>query len=121
MAANSGWRGNRKPIPVVVVGTEVAEDIVTSSYTLLSNAASTGDYVEVRGGTYVWDAVGTFGGATLQLQTLGSDGTTDLDIEGAELTANGNFESPVLLGDGTQVRVEVTGSPTGIYSTLRVA
>lgn len=90
-------------------------------YTLLRDASATGDYQSIDGGTYIWDAVGTFGGATLQLQTLGPDGATDLDVDGATLTANGSFESPIAIGDGTQVRVEVTGSPSGLYSMLRAA
>jgi len=82
---------------------------------LLSNASATGSYFTVKGGTYIWSAEGTFSSATLQLQAKNANGTAT-DISGATLTAAG-FVS-VLLGANAEVRVAVTGSPTGIYSML---
>jgi hypothetical protein len=83
--------------------------------TLLNNASATGSYVIAKGGTYIWEAEGTFSSATLQLQAKNANGTAT-DIAGATLTANG-FVS-VLLAHNAEVRVAVTGSPTAIYSTL---
>jgi hypothetical protein len=83
--------------------------------TLLNNASATGSYVIAKGGTYIWEAEGTFSSATLQLQAKNANGTAT-DIAGATLTANG-FVS-VLLGANAEVRVAVTGSPSAIYSTL---
>jgi hypothetical protein len=82
---------------------------------LLSNASSTGSYSTVKGGTYIWSAEGTFSSATLQLQAKNANGTAT-DIAGASLSANGFIS--VLLGANAEVRVSVTGSPTGIYSSL---
>lgn len=82
---------------------------------LLTNASATGSYVDVVGGQYIWAAEGTFSSATLQLQSKGPNGTA-IDIAGATLTANG-FVS-VLIADGSQVRVLVTGSPSAMYSSL---
>jgi len=82
---------------------------------LLVNEAATGSYRTVKGGTYIWSAEGTFSSATLQLQAKNANGTAT-DITGASLAAAG-FVS-VLLGADAEVRVAVTGSPTGIYSSL---
>ena len=82
---------------------------------LLVNATATGSYVEVVGGRYIWAAEGTFSSATLQLQFVGPNGTA-INITGATLTANGAVE--VLIADGSRIRVLVTGSPSGMYSSL---
>jgi len=88
---------------------------MSESKTLLSNASATGSYVDVVGGRYIWAAEGTFSSATLQLQSKGPNGTA-IDIAGASLTANGFIE--VMIADGSQVRVLVTGSPSAMYSSL---
>ncbi len=82
---------------------------------LLTNATATGSYVEVVGGQYIWAAEGTFSSATLQLQSVGPNGTA-IDIAGATLTANGFVH--VIIADGSRVRVAITGSPTAMYSSL---
>lgn len=82
---------------------------------LLSNASATGSYADVVGGRYIWAAEGTWSSATLQLQSKGPNGTA-IDITGASLTANGFIE--VMIADGSQVRVSVTGSPSAMYSSL---
>jgi hypothetical protein len=83
---------------------------------LLQNVAVTGSNVRVKGGNYIWEAEGTFGGATLQLQAANANGTMT-NITGASMTANG-FVS-VELGANALVRVTVTGgSPANLYSTL---
>jgi len=82
---------------------------------LLVNATATGGYKDVVGGRYIWAAEATWSSATAQLQAKGPNGTA-IDIAGASLTANGFIE--VMIADGSQVRVAITGSPTGVYSSL---
>jgi hypothetical protein len=83
--------------------------------TLLNNESATGSYVIAKGGTYIWEAEGTFSGATLQLQAKNANGTAT-DIAGAALTGAGFLS--VLLGANAEVRVAVTGSPSAMYSSL---
>ena len=82
---------------------------------LLSNASATGSYADVVGGRYIWACEATWSSATAQLQAKGPNGTA-IDIAGASMTANGFIE--VMIADGSQVRVLITGSPTGVYSSL---
>lgn len=86
---------------------------------LLSNATATGTEKIVQiGGRYVLTAVGTFSGATLQIQMLGPDNTTFIDL------ANGAFTAAPVgvamdLPQGAHVRATLTGgSPTGMYAAL---
>ena len=88
---------------------------MSESKVLLSNASATGSFVEVTGGRYIWAAEGTFNSATLQLQSVGPNGTA-IDIAGASLTANGFIE--VMIANGSRVRVAITGSPSAMYSSL---
>lgn len=84
--------------------------------TLLNNVAVTGNAVTALGGDYIWEAEGTFGGATLQLQAQNANNSWT-NITGASLTANG-FVS-VELGANSIVRVTVTGgTPANLYSSL---
>lgn len=86
------------------------------SITLLSNASATGSASTAKGGTYIWAAEGTFGGATLQLQAAAPNGTYT-NITGAALTAAGFIS--VLIGVNASVKVTVTGgSPSALYSSL---
>lgn len=59
------------------------------NYTLASNLSATGSAVKVKSGIYVFQATATFGGGTVKLQSLLSDGTTWVDVAGASLTAAG--------------------------------
>ena len=88
---------------------------MSESKRLLDNASATGSFVEVTGGRYIWAAEGTFSSATLQLQFTGPNGTA-IDIAGAVLAANGAIE--VMIANGSRVRVAITGSPSGMYSSL---
>jgi hypothetical protein len=89
----------------------------TAGVTLLSNASATGDPTEpLTGGTYLWQYQGTFGGATLTLQSLGPDGSTYQTVTSA--TAAG--QSTILVGQGDILRVTVTGgTPSALYSAVR--
>jgi hypothetical protein len=82
---------------------------------LLTNASATGSYFDVVGGRYIFAAEATWSGGTAQLQSKGPNGTA-VSITGASLTANGFIE--VMIADGSQVRVLITGSPTGVYASL---
>lgn len=82
---------------------------------LLSNASATGSYVDVVGGRYIWACEATWSSATAQLQAKGPNGTA-IDIVGASMTANNFIE--VMIADGSQVRVAITGSPSAVYSSL---
>ncbi len=84
--------------------------------TLLSNASATGAaQTDVAGGAYIWTVQGTFGGATVKLQTLGPDGTNWLDV--ASLTTAGS--TGVVVGEAAAVRASVSGgTPAALYSTL---
>lgn len=89
-----------------------------NGYSLLSNASASGSPVSgIVGGAYVWNVVGTFGGATVTLQALASDGATYQDVTGASVTAGGSVG--VVLGNNATVQVVVTGgTPSGLYSSL---
>lgn len=85
------------------------------AYTLLSNAAATGSAVEVAGGNYVWAIQGTWSGATATLQVLGPNGTDYQDVA----TATANAQAPVSIGDGSMMRVAISGGPpSAVYSNL---
>ena len=73
----------------------------------------------VYGGTYVLAAMaGNWNGASMQVQTLGPDGVTFMDL-GAPKTANDSTGGTgLVLGSNTAVRVNVTGNPTGLFATL---
>lgn len=88
------------------------------SYQLLENAAATGAPVgPIVQGSYIWAVAGTFGGATVKLQTLGPDGATYVDVAGASMTANGAME--VRIGGGAMIKVVVTGGvPSALYSNV---
>lgn len=84
---------------------------------LLSNATATSDPEAVLGGRYIWSAIATWSGATAQLQFLGPNGTTWVDVAGAVLTADGAVG--VFIANGSSVRVLITaGPPSAVYSIL---
>lgn len=86
-------------------------------YALLTNASASGSAVgPINGGSYEWCTTGTFGGASLQLQALGPDGTTYINV-GSAVTSAGC--TGVVLGRNAQVKVTVTGgTPSGLFSSL---
>lgn len=84
---------------------------------LLNNVAATGSGVSVGGGSYVFTVDGTFGGATVALEIRSPDGSSWLAIANGSFTAEGNCV--VELGDGSEVRVSVTGgSPAALYANI---
>jgi len=82
---------------------------------LLTNASATGNSVDWGGGKGFVDAVGTFGGTSLQLQRLGPDDTTYVPV-GSAITAAGAVVVDMPPG---KVRMAVTGgTPSGLYSRI---
>lgn len=82
---------------------------------LLSNASATGEWVQWGGGTGVFTAVGTFGGATVTLQYKGPDGSTAVAM-GTDTTLTANGGGGFIYPPG-QIRAAVSGgSPSGLYA-----
>lgn len=91
---------------------------MTDLANLLTNASTTGQSIIVGGGPYTFSAVGSFGGATIQLELLGPDDATWLAIPDASFTANG--VKLLFLGKGSKVRAAISGgTPSGLYADLR--
>lgn len=71
------------------------------------------------GGDYIWSVVGTFGGASVQLQALGPDGATYQNIGAAKTAPDATGGTGVGLGTNAVVKAVVTGgTPTGLFATL---
>jgi len=71
------------------------------------------------GGDYVWSVVGTFGGASVQLQSLSPDGTTYQNIGAAKTAPDTTGGTGVGLGSNATVRATITGgTPSGLYASL---
>ena len=103
------------PLPVIGgFGAGASEGVV-----VLDDADETGAATAaMSGGAYLWQYQGTFGGATLTLQSLGPDGSTYQTV--ATATAAG--QTPILVGQGDVLRVTVTGgTPSALFSTVRRA
>jgi hypothetical protein len=63
----------------------------------------------------VFEAAGTFSGATVTLQRLGPDGATWYAV-GADTTLTSAGGGYFIMPPG-QIRALVTGSPTGMYAS----
>jgi hypothetical protein len=87
--------------------------MASGDLTLLSNGTATGAWLEWRGGQGLFTAEATWNGATIKLQFKTSNGTILDAGTDTTLTANGGgrFFLPL-----TEIRVNVSGSPTGVYS-----
>lgn len=89
----------------------------TGSVDLLVNASATGAPQLWGLGNGVLSVVGTFGGATLQLQMLGPNSSTWIDIPTASFTANGAI---VVELPPARVRMNVTGgTPSALFASLQ--
>lgn len=82
---------------------------------LIENGSATSGSFLWAGGSGVFNAVGTFGGATVALQYLSADGVTWNDFgPSTTLTATGGG---VFTWSSGQIRCRVTsGTPSGIYA-----
>lgn len=86
-----------------------------SAYTLLTAASATGPAVSgIRGGDYIWQIEGTFGGGTATLQRLGLDGSTWKNVRNAantaDVTATADSSIGVGVGQGATMRVLIAGA-----------
>ena len=98
-------------MPVTVISGASKQE----AFTLISNNTPAAAQA-VYGGDYIFSVVGTFGGASVQLQALGPDGTTYINI-GTPVTASGT--SGVRIGSYGVMRATVTGgTPSGISASL---
>lgn len=88
----------------------------TFAVPLLVNASATSAGFIWNGGRGDFAVVGTFGGATVSLQTLGPDNATWLDVSTVTtVTAAGHAVFDLPAG---QIRASVaSGTPSGIYAT----
>jgi hypothetical protein len=92
-----------------------------NAYTLLSNGTATGSAVAIKGGEYMFTAEGTVAGATIALQVQSPNGTWSpvLIFAGSAVSfaALPNAQTGVDL-PACNVRVFISGSPTGVYAYL---
>jgi len=85
---------------------------------LLSNASATGSAKQSTvSGRFIFSIVGTFNGATAQLQMLGPDEATYIDLANGSFTAAG--AASIDVPRGGQFRVSISGGPpSGMYANL---
>lgn len=92
-----------------------------NSYTLLTNGTATGSAVAIRGGEYMFQVDGTPAGATIQLQVQLPTGTWSQVLVFAnslvQFTVLPNSQTGIDLPAGN-VRVFISGTPTGVYAYL---
>ncbi|WP_061780741.1 hypothetical protein [Sphingomonas sanguinis] len=76
---------------------------------------------KVKGGDYYWTVVGTFNGASVQLQALGPDEQTWLNIGPAKTASDTTATAGVGIGCNAIVRASVTGgAPSGLFASLNL-
>ena len=80
---------------------------------LLENGTATGPWKQWGGGQGLFTVDATFNAATIKLQFRDVNGTTFDAGSDTTLTSKGAglFRLPL-----TEIRVQITGSPTGVYS-----
>lgn len=113
-----------RAMPVFIVNAAGEYGSGKFNYTLLNNVTATGLGVgPIAGGNYIWRAeAANWNGATATLQYLQLDGVTWTAVRTSApadvaLTANGVVA--VTIGDGSTMRVLITGGPpTGARSNL---
>jgi hypothetical protein len=91
---------------------------------LLSNVATdeNGPWVQWPGGIATFEAFGTFGGATITLQVLGTDGVTALSVgSGTAVTANSVVNNLPLPAGAYRAVVSAGSGMSGLYAALRMA
>lgn len=89
----------------------------TGSVDLLVNANATGPTLYWASGKGVLSVVGTFGGATLQLDMLGPNGSTFIAVPTASFTAAGAI---VVELPPSRLRMTVTGgTPSALFASLQ--
>lgn len=84
---------------------------------LISNGAATGAQQQWPGGIAVFSVIGTFAGATVNLQMVGPDGST-LITAGTNTTLTAAGAGVAYLPPCTVQATVTGGPPSGIYATL---
>jgi hypothetical protein len=104
---------------IVSAGSGISSTTNGAAYTLAAGvnaAGSTTPVTGVIGGSYIFACTASnWNSATAQLQALGPDGTTWLNV-GTAMSANGT--QGVVIGANASVRVTVTGTPTGLNASI---
>lgn len=89
---------------------------------LANNVSATGAQpaaVAYGGSDYIFSVLGTFGGTSVQLQVLGPNGSTWMNVGPAMVEAGMILVS---VGPNASMRVNLTGgTPSGIFATLETA
>lgn len=92
-------------------GTQESFDLITNNVVAAPQS--------VYGGDYVWSVQGTFGGASVQLQVLGPDGSTYQNMGAAKTAPDTAGGTGVGLGSNAIVRATITGgTPSGLFASL---
>lgn len=117
-----GGGATREAVGVVILGGVGGAPVQIGSkqetLTLINNNVASQPQTAF-GGDYIWSVVGTFGGASVQLQALGPDGATYQNIGAAKTSADTAGGTGVGLGTNAVVRAAITGgTPTGLFATL---
>lgn len=86
-----------------------------TTVTLLTNASSSGDWVEWVGGEGRFDLCGTMTSATVTLKVKGCDGTTE-HTAGAECTLTATGTAIFKAEAGAMIKVVVNGTASGLYA-----
>ncbi len=79
-----------------------------------SNIAATTLQFPILGGKYSFDASGTWGSGNVQVELLGPDGSTWLNV-GSSVTANGVQTLDLPAG---QYRIAISSGATAVYAVL---
>ena len=79
-----------------------------------SNLAATTLQFPILGGKYSFDASGTWGSGNAQVELLGPDGSTWLNV-GSSVTANGVQTLDLPAG---QYRIAISSGATAVYAVL---
>lgn len=113
-----------RAMPVFIVNSAGEYGSGKYSYTLLNNVAATGSGVgPIAGGNYIWRVEATsWNGATATLQYQQLDGVTWTAVRTsapADVAFTANGVVAVTIGDGSIMRVLITGGPpAGVRSNL---
>jgi hypothetical protein len=99
---------------LTTTGTEGGADYAATESRQFSNIAATTLQFPVAGGKYSFDALGTWGSGNAQVQLLGGDASTWLNV-GSAVTANGVQTLDLPAG---QYRIAISSGATAVYAAL---
>lgn len=73
------------------------------------------------GGIAAFDLVGTLGGATVTLQTMGADGATPVAVDASTTVTAAGLVKGVNVPAGVYRCLVAAGAPSGLYATLQAS